>query len=740
MKKSLILVAVLCLLTVGLFAAARPRTYTQVLVDGNGNQFPDVENPAPTHNPNYKVRAWVTARPTEITSTETHPAVTIRVNRFGNGSVAVPFATISSLNFSAWETDWTPGEIVHMEVTHLPTSQVQSWEIVIPPGGGAIGHRQIDNPFPTGIVCDFWGVTTHTISGTFTTTSWDLTNVMIDATDILPEDITYDAITGAYAITVPDGWTGRVEPTKLNYIIEPNFVDYTNVTADAENQNYVIKMDVNPEAPAITFPAAGQVFTWAAAQPVTATWTPPAGFVPEYYEIKFGATDWTSVNQDLSWTTDALGAGDYTFYVRGVINTPQAKAYVPISAKSTARSANTSSKGRGNGAEAMVNFQVIIAIPELSITSEPPGAAIMLAGAPIGQNTPYMVSVAGTYTVELADYTFDPVEYVWDGLADANVHFVGTMNPPDILEGDPTIVPGTSYPIIITITGGDANIAPTGEFPAWPNGAFVATNGFFIELLGAGPWTITFATTQPWVAYYLSGNWVAVESIGGVATFTVTDPGKGPIIPIVEGPVDLTLPVELSVFNAVLTAQKFVELTWISESESNMMGYRVYRNETQEVATAILITPVMIPATNTSSTQVYNLTDREVLSGNSYYYWLEAADYGHSVMYGPQYVEVTAEITPELPVQTTMRNAYPNPFKANTNTNIDVAVKAGENGTVTIYNVLGQVVQTYKVGEGNHNLKWNGRDNRGNACGSGIYFYKLSTPSMNQTKKMVIVK
>jgi len=93
-----------------------------------------------------------------------------------------------------------------------------------------------------------------------------------------------------------------------------------------------------------------------------------------------------------------------------------------------------------------------------------------------------------------------------------------------------------------------------------------------------------------------------------------------------------------------------------------------------------------------------------------------------------------------LPETTTMKNAYPNPFRMNSSTTIDVAVKAGENGIVTIYNILGQAVKTFKVSEGTTKINWNGRDAKGNACGSGIYFYKLSTPSMNQTKKMVIVK
>ena len=113
---------------------------------------------------------------------------------------------------------------------------------------------------------------------------------------------------------------------------------------------------------------------------------------------------------------------------------------------------------------------------------------------------------------------------------------------------------------------------------------------------------------------------------------------------------------------------------------------------------------------------------------------------GHSTFFGPTSVLVQGEVPPVLPEYTTMRNAYPNPFRANTGTTIEVNVKAGETGQVTVYNVLGQVVKTYTVKEGLNNLNWNGKDSKGNVCGSGIYFYKLSTPSMNMTKKMVIVK
>jgi len=199
-----------------------------------------------------------------------------------------------------------------------------------------------------------------------------------------------------------------------------------------------------------------------------------------------------------------------------------------------------------------------------------------------------------------------------------------------------------------------------------------------------------------------------------------------------------TLPVELSSFTGVLTAQNFVRLTWVSESETNMLGYRVYRSEEAEFASAVLLTPVMIEATNTSTQQSYTFTDTQVEIETTYNYWLESVDFSNTTLHGPVFVHVNGTEVPNLPQSTIMGNAYPNPFK--TQTSIALAIKAGENASVTIYNILGQAVKTYNVSEGTHTINWDGRDSHNNACGSGIYFYKLQSPTMNQTKKMVIVR
>lgn len=309
----------------------------------------------------------------------------------------------------------------------------------------------------------------------------------------------------------------------------------------------------------------------------------------------------------------------------------------------------------------------------------------------------------------------------------------------DIPDGTPVTPPDATVTVTITVTGGNANFG-SGVLPPWVNPSFVPVEQYFLDLIGAGPWTITFNTTAPWGAYFLNGIWNAVQNSGVEISFTVTAAKDIEDLPIILGESDPTLPVELSYFAATLTAENFVNIAWTTQTETNMNGFNIYRNEGSEnLAGAIQI--AYIPATNTSTTQNYKHIDREVENGHTYYYWLECVEMNnHSTFNGPSPVYVDGPTPPVLPEYTTMQNAYPNPFRAGDGTTIKVDVKAGDTGTVTIYNILGQVVKTFPVTQGTNNLTWNARDSKGNLCGNGIYFYKLSTNSLNQTKKMVIVK
>lgn len=84
---------------------------------------------------------------------------------------------------------------------------------------------------------------------------------------------------------------------------------------------------------------------------------------------------------------------------------------------------------------------------------------------------------------------------------------------------------------------------------------------------------------------------------------------------------------------------------------------------------------------------------------------------------------------------------YPNPF--NPTTSIKYSIE--ELGTVSldIYNIKGQLVKTLYYGNaevGSHTATWNGLDDSGNACSSGVYFYRLRTPKTSLVRKMLMLK
>nr|HPR18314.1 T9SS type A sorting domain-containing protein [Candidatus Cloacimonadota bacterium] len=68
-------------------------------------------------------------------------------------------------------------------------------------------------------------------------------------------------------------------------------------------------------------------------------------------------------------------------------------------------------------------------------------------------------------------------------------------------------------------------------------------------------------------------------------------------------------------------------------------------------------------------------------------------------------------------------------------TNIEFGVKKGEIGYLTIYNVLGQKMINKKFEEGYYTYTWDA-----SKYASGIYFYKLQTPSQYKVNKMIMLK
>jgi hypothetical protein len=100
----------------------------------------------------------------------------------------------------------------------------------------------------------------------------------------------------------------------------------------------------------------------------------------------------------------------------------------------------------------------------------------------------------------------------------------------------------------------------------------------------------------------------------------------------------------------------------------------------------------------------------------------------------------------DIPVTFDLKQNFPNPF--NPSTQIQFSVPVTARVTMNIYDILGRLVNTLVNGElvaGNYNITWDGRNNYGSQCASGIYLYQLITNADNGqrsviTKKMVMTK
>ena len=61
-----------------------------------------------------------------------------------------------------------------------------------------------------------------------------------------------------------------------------------------------------------------------------------------------------------------------------------------------------------------------------------------------------------------------------------------------------------------------------------------------------------------------------------------------------------------------------------------------------------------------------------------------------------------------------------------------------------VYNALGQRIRTLANGliyaAGTHDVLWDGRDDRGQPAGSGVFFCRLQSERFSQTRKMLLIR
>jgi len=209
----------------------------------------------------------------------------------------------------------------------------------------------------------------------------------------------------------------------------------------------------------------------------------------------------------------------------------------------------------------------------------------------------------------------------------------------------------------------------------------------------------------------------------------------------------VTLPVTLSSFTALETNSNFVQLDWITQSESNLAGYNVYRNTLEEITGSQLISPNIIPASNTPNGDSYRYTDREIVYKNTFYYWLESLDLGGEThLFGPISIYIEGNKgnndIPVIPIQVGIQSIYPNPF--NPSTDIRFYLEETAPVTVEIFNLQGRKIKDINAGEKlsgiYHTLKWDGKNSSNTEVASGVYLFKLTAGNLVQMSKATLMK
>jgi len=204
---------------------------------------------------------------------------------------------------------------------------------------------------------------------------------------------------------------------------------------------------------------------------------------------------------------------------------------------------------------------------------------------------------------------------------------------------------------------------------------------------------------------------------------------------------DLSLPVELSSFTASY-GDNTVTLRWTTQTETENLGFHVYRSLTENGAYE-RITASLIPGAGSSWTpHSYQFTDQDVQEGVTYYYKLEQIDaQGTKEMFGPKIVRILLRIQDMAireiaPARYALHQNAPNPF--NPSTTIAYDLPQACDVTLTVYTITGQPIAV--LVDAPQEAGWHTAIFDGSGVANGVYLYRLGTERFVETRRMMLLK
>ena len=206
---------------------------------------------------------------------------------------------------------------------------------------------------------------------------------------------------------------------------------------------------------------------------------------------------------------------------------------------------------------------------------------------------------------------------------------------------------------------------------------------------------------------------------------------------------DVPVAAELASFAADVTLSNEVILRWSVLSQSNNLGWEIYRSVDNVHFVQV---GDLVPGDGTTDEfKVYSFEDADLPAAEVLYYYLRQIDLDGSSSRS-EVIEVAAASTvtsaQALPLASALHQNFPNPFNPETTIAFELSEEAVV--TLTIYGMAGQVVRQLAVDQvmaaGHYESIWDGRDVYGARVGSGLYFYRLEAGDFTSVKKMVLLK
>jgi hypothetical protein len=245
--------------------------------------------------------------------------------------------------------------------------------------------------------------------------------------------------------------------------------------------------------------------------------------------------------------------------------------------------------------------------------------------------------------------------------------------------------------------------------------------GRYRRLLAAGSYTLRFIKT----GYRQK-------------TASVTVSGSNPInTDVLLAPLNPRPPAPVLVYpaNAETLTTRFFTYEWSDVSLATR--YLL------EVATDSLFTNKIV-VESTLTTSSYEV---DSAMSNNHYFWRVKG--GNANGWGPYtektdfFVEAIAAIDDAggIPTRFKLGQNVPNPFNATTRISFDIPKPLKVK--VRIYDISGSLVaepMDNMIEAGHHSLIWNGKDDRGSALASGVYFYSIQADGLKAVKKMIMLK